>query len=97
VEGGLGEKASVYDVSLSGDVEALKVMIGEKTGVPVSKQCLFYGGRALSEGISLSSYGVAEHSTIFLSSLRMRGGSGGETPENPWADLVAENARGSQS
>ena len=59
-------KSTTLRIDPDAQVEDLKVMVADVIEVPIGKQRLIFAGTQLSDGHTLSSYGIKEHSTVHL-------------------------------
>ena len=59
-------KTITLEVELTDSFEAIKAKIQEKEGIPPDQQALFWNGKFLTEGKTLSDYNIGKESTLYL-------------------------------
>jgi len=67
------DRTQVLDLAADSTVADVKAVIEARQGVPAEAQCVTFGGRLLEDDASLTSYGVADDSQLYVS-LRLLGG-----------------------
>ncbi|KAF9615616.1 hypothetical protein IFM89_024712 [Coptis chinensis] len=66
-------KQITFQVQSSNTIEILKTKVRDKEGIPPHLQKLFFSGKLLEDGRTLSDYNIQNGSVVFLV-LRLRGG-----------------------
>ncbi len=56
----------LLEVESSDTIEAVKLKIQEKTGIPAEQQILTFGSRQLEDGRTLADYNIGKGNTIYL-------------------------------
>ena len=59
-------KTITLEVEQTDSFEAIKAKIQEKEGIPPDQQALFWNGKFLTEGKTLSDYNIGKESTLYL-------------------------------
>merc|ERR1711964_121333 len=59
-------KIFTLDVELNETIQSVKGMIQDKEGIQPEKQFLFFGGKLLKDGKSLSDYAIEEKAELLL-------------------------------
>lgn len=62
----VGQTELTLEVESGDSIDNVKDMITEKTGYPAYKQVLYYAGKVLNDGRTLSEYNIQKQNTLVL-------------------------------